>query len=444
MASNARRFTRRDFMRMAAGVVAGGVLAAACQPAAPAAPAAKPTEKKEAAVEKPAAPAEKIKLLWWSHTYKPWVEELRRQKEKYEEENPSIEIEYVQYPGGELDTKYTIALQAGTGPDILGAQDVMTPQLIAGDHLAEAPQWMVDDIKERFFLVCVEGATFRGKIYGYNQHIGARMQIANMGLLEANNAEPPKSWDDALALIPVIDKKEGGTLVQAVANYGYTRDRLFGSWGTMLAAWGGQTLSDDLRKATFNNDLGREATEAWLKFVHPEMGTDFEVFIQGKTVLFEDGPWIKAAFESQAPDLKYKTIGVLEGPKAKIHLNYVWNWVVNSAASESEIEASFKFTQWLNSVENQVSMYKASYLIPTTKESLDHPEIAGDEWARFYVAELEYKKPYFAKISNWQEVEKAMGDEFSLLAVGDQSIEMTLDRAEEAVDKLLEESEIYG
>jgi len=192
-------------------VAVGGVLAV-CRPAAPTAPAAQPAAKEAEAKaeEKPAAPAKKLQIQWWSHAYKPWSEELTRQKEIYEEEHPDIEITYTIYLGEELTTKFTTALQAGTAGDILGAHSWMTPNLIAGDHIAEAPQWAVDDIKERFFPVCIDGATFKGKLYAYNQHIGGRGMIANVGLLEENGVEIPQTWEDMLKLTEVIDKQEGG------------------------------------------------------------------------------------------------------------------------------------------------------------------------------------------------------------------------------------------
>jgi len=247
-----------------------------------------------------------------------------------------------------------------------------------------------------------------------------------------------------LELTEAIDKQEGGVFTQAVANYGYTDENLFASWGSMLMSYGGQILSDDLKTVGFNTDIGREAAELWTNFVHPEMGSSSDVFLLGQTVIMEAGPWYKASIENQAPDMKFQPILVLEGPKGKIQCDYVWNWLVNNAASDSVKEASFKFTQWLNSVENQVSMYKASSLQPTTYEALEHPDIEAEAWAKTFLEELEFKFQYVAKISNWLEVDKAMSDEFSLLATGEQSVADTLSKAEEAVNKLLEEAEIFG
>ena len=151
MSSRISTLSRRNFLRMTASLAAGGVLVA-CAPSAPA----------ESGAES-APSAEALALDWWSHTYKPWNDELTRQKEVYEGENPDVQITYTIYPGDELTTKFTTALQAGTGPDIMGAHSWMTPNLIAGNHVVEAPDWVVEDIKERFFPVAVDGATFRGQ-----------------------------------------------------------------------------------------------------------------------------------------------------------------------------------------------------------------------------------------------------------------------------------------
>jgi ABC-type glycerol-3-phosphate transport system substrate-binding protein len=381
---------------------------------------------------------------WWSHTYKPWNDELTRQKEIYETENPDIQITYTIYPGEELTTKFTTALEAGTGPDIMGAHSWMTPNLIAGNHVVEAPDWAVEDIKTRFFPVAVDGSTFRGKLYAYNQHIGGRQMIANTGLLDANGASAPASWEDMVGLIDVLDKDENGVLRQAVANYGYTDEDLFASWGSILMSHGGALLSEDLAKAAFNNDIGVDATEMWMKLVHPEMGVPQDVFLLGQTAIHEAGPWFRASIETNAPDMQFKALPVLSGPAGQIQCDYVWSWLVNSASGGDVQDACFRFTQWLNSVDNQVSMYKASSLIPTTFEALEHPDIAQEEWASTFVAQLEHKFQYVAKISNWLELDKAMSDEFSLLATGAQSAAETLANAEEAVNALLAEAEFYG
>ncbi|MBI2938911.1 MAG: extracellular solute-binding protein [Chloroflexi bacterium] len=486
MTQQTRRLTRRESLRLAAGLAAGALLAASCQPAptptpppaptkapapavppptqapapaaptataapkpaapapttAPAKPAPAPTTAPAPAAKAPAA-AGKVRLKWWSHPYKAWNDELTRQKITYEGMNPSIEITYTVVAYDELYTKFTTAMLAGTGPELMGAQSTMTPNLMAGNWLAEAPKEVADDIKTKFFPVCVEGVNFNGKIYGYNQHIGGILPIINTEAFEAAKVEAPKSWADMLKLTQTFDKQSGGKYTQAVGNFPYTSWVPFVTWGTILKSMGGDILSDDAKSIALNNDIGRAATEEYLKYVHPEMGAENDTFGQGKSFVYFRGPWIKAFLDTQFPKLKYKAIPVLQGSKARIQKDYVWNWVISKAATDAQKEAGWTFLGWLNNVANQVSMVKASALIPTTKASLEHPDVANDPWVKTFVGELAYKTEYAGRISNWVQVEKVVNDELALLATKVQSVNDTLKKIETEGNKLLKESKVF-
>lgn len=443
MSGSYRRFTRRSYLKMSLGLAAGALVAAACQPA----PAASPTAATSAAATPAAAKAttgEKLTIQWWSHVHKPWNEELTRQSKVYVEENPSVEINYTTYPGGELVTKYTTAMLAGTGPTIVGAHAQMSPNFIAGGWIAEAPGEVVADIKDRFYPVCLDGATFKGKVYGYNQHIGDHLPIANVKVFEDTKQSYPTTWEELVGLADKIEKKEGDKLVLAVGNFGIQGETLFTGWGSMMRSYGGKLLSDDLKTAAFNTDQVKTVTKSWLRLVHPEMGAAGDIFGQGKTAILYSGPWMRPTFVTNYPDLKFKALPVLKGPSGQIGNDYVWNWLVSTKVDEKYKEESWKFTKWLNSTENQVSMVKASALIPTTKAAIDHPDVLKDEWVKVYTEQLQFKFQYVSKISNWAEVDKAISDEFALLGTGAQSIDDTLKKAETNVNKLLKESEIYA
>jgi multiple sugar transport system substrate-binding protein len=436
-----RTLSRRSVLGGGLGLTAAALLAACQTTPTPqpggstgAAPAAKPA----------AASGEKVKLDWWSHTYKPWNEELTRQKDKYQQDNGKVEINYVIQPGAELVTKYTTAMQAGTGPDIVGANIWMTPSFIHAGFVSEAPDWAVKDIRERFFPVAVDGATFRGKIWGYNQHIGSISPIVNAGLLEEVGAQIPTSWDEAFALTDKLDKKEGSQFTRAGGIFGFEGEPLMNSWWTVLRTHGAEFLSKDLKTAAFNSDAGKKATALWARFVHPEFSNITEAFGQGKGGMIVSGSWLRPSLEPNFPSLKFKVIPILKGPAGQVHGDYVWNWLVGAKIDDARKDASWKFSQWLTGTENQVTMVKASSLLPTTKESREHPEVLKDEWLKVHVENLSNKETWAAKISNWPQVQKAIGDEFALAATGSQSMDDALKKGEAAVNLLLKEAEVYA
>ncbi len=118
MNNESERLNRRDFLRLAA-MGTGAMVLAACTPKAPEAPAEEPSEEEPTAE---AAPAETVKLNYQSRepemaggVAKLWNEFY----EKFREENPTIEVEFLPDPGGDDRTeKAMAAMVAGDAPDL--------------------------------------------------------------------------------------------------------------------------------------------------------------------------------------------------------------------------------------------------------------------------------------------------------------------------------------
>ncbi len=79
--------------------------------------------------EQAAAPAgEKVKLTFWHHTYTVATDWMRGKIAEYQEMNPNVEIELVEYPHGDYEVKLLAAISAGDPPDIINLLDYLFPK----------------------------------------------------------------------------------------------------------------------------------------------------------------------------------------------------------------------------------------------------------------------------------------------------------------------------
>lgn len=134
---NKLQLTRRDFLRLAA-MVTGGAVIASCRPAAPPAPKVeeKPAEKVE--VEKPTKAPEKVELTWLVRSHpveNPWEEDIVIPK--FEEMHPNVKINLVVTVGAEWNAKVMAMYAAGEPPDVHNGIVGTFIQLYAQDKVLE-------------------------------------------------------------------------------------------------------------------------------------------------------------------------------------------------------------------------------------------------------------------------------------------------------------------
>jgi ABC-type glycerol-3-phosphate transport system substrate-binding protein len=412
---------------------------AACAPAAPVAPApAGDASAEDTAAEGEATAAttgEAVELTWLSHIYEPWNNALQAQADEYMAANPGLKIVYSQVPHSDLNTKIATSIAAGEPPTIMGVYGPWMPQLLAGDALAEAPEWVLTDIEENFPPVMKEAATYDGKVYGYVQHIGIHLPIINTTMYEAAGVEPPNTYEELAAVNAKLDAPDGSVFGTALAT---SKDGSWNvlHWSAILKAYGGQILNDDGTAAAFNTPEGLEATNIYRSLTHAELGAHDEAFIAEQTAMMWNGPWQKSNLEQSNPDLKYKAILPIEGPAGRVAPAYVWFWVVSSAATPEQQEAAWKFLQWISAAEQYEAVYRNVGLIPITKEI---PEaLKDDEWVQTFNEGLQYANIYYSKNEVWEQIDVAIGEELERLVVDEITAEEFLNNAEQRVNEILQ------
>ncbi len=372
-------------------------------------------------------------LRWLSHTFEPWNVALQGHADEYMENNEGVNITYSHVVHADLNVEIATALAGGDPPTIMGVYGPWMPQLLEAGALATAPQWVLDDLDDNFPPVMKESATYDGEVYGYVQHIGIPMPIINPVLLEAYGMEAPTTWEEVLA----IDEA-----MVADGLYGLVLDPdKDGSWNvihwsSVLAGYGGRILTEDLGAAAFNSEAGLKATEIYAQLSHNAEIQPGDAFMLEFSAMSYSGPWMKSAFNAEAPDLVYEAILPLEGDAQQATSAYVWFWVVSSAATPQEQEAAWRFLSWASNSEQYADIYREIGLLPITNEI--PAEFEDDDWVQTFNQGLQHATIYYEKHPAWEQIDVAIGEELERVTAGEITPEDFLEIAEARVNEILD------
>ena len=89
--------------------------------------------------------------------------------------------------------------------------------------------------------------------------------------------------------------------------------------------------------------------------------------------------------------------------------------------------------------DNYLDMAMDVGFISFRKAHYDDPRYASDEWIKAFGEALEVADIYYAKVSGWEKVDVAIGQELERLTVGELTAEEFLEIAEKRVNGILAE-----
>ncbi|WMJ89773.1 ABC transporter substrate-binding protein [Anaerocolumna sp. MB42-C2] len=139
--------------------------------------------------------------------------------ERFQKENPDIEIEYQESPtGDDFETKLNVGFASGTAPDIINFTMASMGTRVPLGQYASLDEYVKDWEGTKDFM---ENALNLGKINGVTYGIPVfpdpRILIYNKELFEKAGLDPetpPTTWDELLDYHKKLVKKDGDTVVQ--------------------------------------------------------------------------------------------------------------------------------------------------------------------------------------------------------------------------------------
>ncbi|MGI6567479.1 MAG: extracellular solute-binding protein [Firmicutes bacterium] len=387
-----------------------------------------------------AAAAESVTLRFLMHTYKPWNDLLAKQAREFEKLHPNVKIVITTVEHADLNMKLMTSLAAGTAPEILGVYGPWMVDLVENGWIDPAPDFVVEDIRENTVPVAGQSAEYDGKVYGYIQHIGIQAPVINARMYREAGLDIPTTYDELLEVNKVLDKYDNrGRLTQAGTTLSVSKDGSWNviHWSTILKAFGGELVTPDGKQAAFNTPEGLEATKVYQQLTHANFIED--AFTLEKAAMEWQGPWTKAFYLQNNPRLEFQAIAPLRGPARQVMAMYAWFWTVNANAAPAQKEWAWKFLQYISNDDNYLDMAMDVGFISFRKAHYDDPRYASDEWIKAFGEALEVADIYYAKVSGWEKVDVAIGQELERLTVGELTAEEFLEIAEKRVNEILAE-----
>jgi len=281
------------------------------------APTAAPTQPPAAtpipaATDTQPAAAGVTKITFWSHDFPPREQLDRKYMEKFKQDNPGVDIEYVLGPGDDVQylTKLTTAMTGGQGPDCFNLLNFSAGKLLEQNALAPLDLNAIgyanlDDVKKVYVEGTLDGLTKDGKLYALPSEVSNYSMFVNKKMFtDAGldvDKDMPKTWEDMIPLAHKLNKVENGKLIFRMFDftYGQADDATSPvlSLAGMAYQLGGTVLNDAGTESLVNTDPWIKSLQYEQDFVlkeklgDPALTVAFNGFADGSVGMFLSGSW---------------------------------------------------------------------------------------------------------------------------------------------------------
>lgn len=371
--------------------------------------------------------------------------------EQYNAENPDVEIKELYSSNDLVLQKVLTAVRGDSAPDVAymfgswSPNIAQIPQLVDMSSYVSDEAWNWDD----FYPGERAAATVGDKVVGVPALVDNLAIVYNKTLFAEAGLEPPNenwTWDDfrsAAARLTDPAKGQYGWLIPADGS----EDTVW-HYVPMLWEAGGDLLSEDNERATFNSEAGVEA----LTLLQQMAVTDKSLYLDttnengpklmnsGKVGMLITGPWDLSSLS----DIDYGVQVMPTFPgSADGHqtISGPDNWVVFDNGDQRK-QAAVEFVQWLTAPEQVKAFSMGTGDLPT------RASVGAD---RAFVDQLDEGLPgvgvFVENLSNVQKarptveqypaISEALGQAIVSVMLGEQEPKAALDAAAQTADAAL-------
>lgn len=246
--------------------------------------------------------------FWHSFTQGPRLETIQKAADEFMEENPKVNIKIETFSWNDFYTKWTTGLASGNVPDMSTAQVGQVAEMINADALIPLND-LIDEIgRDKFNESALDECTLDGNNYAVPLYSHAMVMWIRKDLLEANNLEVPKTWDELYEAAKTLTKDGIYGLSFPCGSNDFQATNFLNFY---VRSGGGSLLTDDL-KADLTSNLAIDGINYWLKVYNdcsPKDSINYDVldqatlYYQGKTAFDFNSGFQIGGVETNSPDL---------------------------------------------------------------------------------------------------------------------------------------------
>jgi len=299
--------------------------------------------------------------------------------------HPETPLDLVMVPYDAFGDKLSSAIPRGNGPDLF-----IYPQDRIGDWadsgVIEPIEFWVDDVRaDRFTPDSFSAMAYRGSLWGLP------MAMKSLALYYRSDlvAEPPKTTDELMKLVPAMKAKQGYALAYAnVDLYGHA------AW---LHGFGGRVM-DDAGNLTIATPAAANAMAFARELVQTGAVPDdaqaplvTSLFNEGRAAMVMSGPWFRADIRPGVPwhVAELPTVSATGKPAAPFRSAEA---LIMSARAHDK-DATFAVMDFLSGdVSATTRAHLAHQVVPNPAAYLD-PDVAQDEPLAVFRRQLDHTVP---------------------------------------------------
>jgi multiple sugar transport system substrate-binding protein len=350
---------------------------------------------------------------------------------------------------GDLLPKVTVAIAAGTYPDIayiygsFGANIAKSGKTVDLASRVNEPGFDWNDLYPASKQIVSPG----GKVIGFPALIDNLSVIYNKKLFAAAGVPVPSpdwTWNDFRSTAKALTNS--ATHVYGV-NYPVTGD-LDTVWRFFPGLWqyGGKILSPDLKQSLFNSQAGVQNLTLWQQmatvdksvYLDPTDEKAEALFTSGHLGMFVSGPW-------EVPTLNESKVDWADVQLPAVTTNHQTvsgpdNWVVFNH-DQARVNASVEFLKWLTADQQELTWMMGSGSLPIRPSILKLP--GYQDYLKKYpgiapmAANLSNATEAMPSLPQWPRVVNALGEAIASVLLGKAQPADALNQAAEKANAVL-------
>ena len=365
------------------------------------------------------------------------IEEFRKET--------GITVHYEIVGWGDAWNRLVAAITTGEGADVVQIGTTWNPQLAAMKGLARLDPAEYGSAGA-FMPANYESATYKGAAYGVPWFAETRCLFYNTDHFTQAKVQPPGTYAELVEVGKALVKARGaGTAIAIAGNQAWD---LLHNWAIVLWAFGGDLVSPDFKKATFNGPEGVQAMNWYVDLVRTGLASKAcaeynqpnadAAFINGNVSMAFMGPWNVADIMHDNPSLKYDVVEPPAGPKGRAAFSGGSNLAILAASrKQADAKAWIKFLIRKDTLISYT--LELTHMLPATKEAFADPFFSTGV-NRAFKAALEYATAY-PPLGVWGSIENDITGEFKAIftdyvtgQLGPNGVQQHLNTAAQRVD----------
>ncbi|MFT8640186.1 ABC transporter substrate-binding protein [Bifidobacterium sp.] len=378
-------------------------------------------------------------LTFWG----PWsgdqVAQINQMTKKYNASQTKYTVKYTAQSSA-MEQKLLTSMAAGDSPDVVLWDSFNTSTYAPKGALQPLNDLIKKDKIDTstYYPAALDQLKYDGKTYGLPLVSDVRALVYNKTMLkDAGITTLPTTWDELLADAKKMTVYKNGKLEKS----GFSLQGV-GFFQMFLWQAGGESVSKDGKKATFNSAQGLEVLNFWKQLLDDHIyengyDTNTDEFSAGNVAMKIDAPWDIPTLDKSGVDYGFAELpagptGIkasqtggfgLVIPKGAKHADGAWDFIKWFAANKDNELAFCKIAQWL----------------PADTEVAKDAYWKSEKWTPF-IKSLEYARPR-PTITGWSDASsKTLDPALQQFMAGRLTAKQALNQAESQINPLLEKA----